>query len=771
MDHIQIIQNKKVTRTIEVKIGDLTIGRDSNNDIVLMDTKVSRQHARLSYDGIQYLITDLHSTNGTFLDETQLLADVPEKWSPNKFVRVGSFFLRLVPEEKTRRHHGAEEVVSSPATNHIKTSALSGRVGIYLPQPELRVDAGSSISTNVVLLNEGSLVDHFRVTVEGVPPEWVSLGSQEVQLMPGIQGKIRLEVSPPRSPQSLAGIHPLKIKVSSQVSPDEFVEGKLVLEITPFYQFTSNLRPQKYRGLKSGNFTIEIRNLGNVETTFELEAADPEDICNFKFRPTPAVIPAGHEGKVSLRIDSKIPFSGEVPKIYTFTITAHPGESPQMTREIRGEWEQAYPSLEMRLQPARKRGVAEGTYQVLLRNQSHEDLTIQLEAGDLEEACSFIFETSQPNVQALQERSVRLVVKPNTALTTQEAITYPFHVTAQLTEAASVQQQVQGEWVQLPPNFDIALNPQKLKGRSQGSYRLNLRNLSASELTFRLHASDEESGCRYNFSAPELRVPDSQEKSCEFTVQPKKRLKGEETKIHHFTITAQPVVAPALSKGVEGEWEQIPGMLIGKTSILRYLLALLMVLLGWGLALRPFLIFPEVLFCWECYFDMAFQLGVQNVWDIDLIPPLIGAILTGFIGGAITGIALKIGEPSLSLKNIISITLGWLAAAVIAFLIPLLIASMDIMIMESLSGWLVNNLLFSLIGGFFTARALQKTELSINTGYAILLILGWMLAWFTVFLALNSGMIENPFSLGAIFGLVGGGITILTIYRLRSQMA
>jgi len=770
MDHIQIIQNKKVTRTIEVKIGDLTIGRDPNNDIVLIDTKVSRQHARLSYDGIQYLITDLHSTNGTFLDEIQLLPGVPENWIANKFVRVGGFFLRVVPEEKTQRHPGAEEVVSSPTTNRIKTSALSGRVGIYLPQPELRVEAGSSISTNVVLLNEGPLVDHFRITVEGVPPEWVSLPSQEVQLMPGIQGKIRLEVSPPRSPKSLAGIHPLKIKVSSQVSPDEFVEGKLVLEIAPFYQFTTNLRPQKYRGLKSGNFTIEIRNLGNAETTFELEAADPEDVCNFKFSPTPAVIPAGREGKVSLRIDSKIPFSGEVPKIHTFTITAHTVVSPEMTQDIRGEWEQANPSFEMRLQPARKRGVSESTYQVLLRNQSHEDLTVQLEAGDLEEACSFIFETSQPNVQALQERSVRLVVKPNTTLTTQEAITYPFRVTAQLVEAASIQRQVQGEWVQLPPNFDIALNPQKLRGRSRGSYRLNLRNLSKSELTFRLRASDDENGCQYTFSTPELRVPGSQERSCKFTVQPKKRLKGEETKTHHFSITAQPVVAPILSKGVEGEWEQIPGILIGKTSILRYLLAGLIFMVGWGLALRPFLLFPEELFCWECYFDMAFQMGVQIEWGIDLILPLISAILTGFIGGAITSIALKIGEPSLQLKNMISITLGWLAAAVIAFIIQILIATLGIMIIESLFGWLVNNMLFSLIGGFFTARALQKTELSINAGYAILLTLGWMLAWFMVFLALSSGMIENPFSLGVIFGLIGGSITMLIIWWLRSQM-
>ena len=46
----------------------LTIGRESNTDIVLDDPRVSRQHARLSYRQQQIWLTDLRSSNGTFVN-------------------------------------------------------------------------------------------------------------------------------------------------------------------------------------------------------------------------------------------------------------------------------------------------------------------------------------------------------------------------------------------------------------------------------------------------------------------------------------------------------------------------------------------------------------------------------------------------------------------------------------------------------------------------------------------------------------------------------
>ena len=51
----------------------ITIGRDPASDYVLDDIAVSAQHARLSYRQGQWWLEDLHSTNGTFLNQQPVL--------------------------------------------------------------------------------------------------------------------------------------------------------------------------------------------------------------------------------------------------------------------------------------------------------------------------------------------------------------------------------------------------------------------------------------------------------------------------------------------------------------------------------------------------------------------------------------------------------------------------------------------------------------------------------------------------------------------------
>jgi len=46
----------------------ITIGRVQSNDIILNDADVSRQHFSLTWDGQQYVVKDLGSTNGTFVN-------------------------------------------------------------------------------------------------------------------------------------------------------------------------------------------------------------------------------------------------------------------------------------------------------------------------------------------------------------------------------------------------------------------------------------------------------------------------------------------------------------------------------------------------------------------------------------------------------------------------------------------------------------------------------------------------------------------------------
>lgn len=50
----------------------LTVGRGLNNDVILEDTRVSRNHAQIRYRARRFWITDLGSTNGTFVNGEQV---------------------------------------------------------------------------------------------------------------------------------------------------------------------------------------------------------------------------------------------------------------------------------------------------------------------------------------------------------------------------------------------------------------------------------------------------------------------------------------------------------------------------------------------------------------------------------------------------------------------------------------------------------------------------------------------------------------------------
>jgi hypothetical protein len=54
----------------------LVIGRDVTSNIAIADAEVSRKHARLTFQGGKYVIEDLGSTNGTFVNGQRLSGPV-----------------------------------------------------------------------------------------------------------------------------------------------------------------------------------------------------------------------------------------------------------------------------------------------------------------------------------------------------------------------------------------------------------------------------------------------------------------------------------------------------------------------------------------------------------------------------------------------------------------------------------------------------------------------------------------------------------------------
>ena len=74
-------------RRLDLRGGSLVIGRDPTNDIVLDDIEVSRKHARLIAQSGGYVIEDMGSTNGTYVDEERIRAIMP--LAPGTRVRLG----------------------------------------------------------------------------------------------------------------------------------------------------------------------------------------------------------------------------------------------------------------------------------------------------------------------------------------------------------------------------------------------------------------------------------------------------------------------------------------------------------------------------------------------------------------------------------------------------------------------------------------------------------------------------------------------------------
>lgn len=69
---------------------DITmLGRTPDNQVVVNDNKASSRHAEIRLQGQEYSITDLGSTNGTFVNERQLSPNMPRPLRPSDRVRIG----------------------------------------------------------------------------------------------------------------------------------------------------------------------------------------------------------------------------------------------------------------------------------------------------------------------------------------------------------------------------------------------------------------------------------------------------------------------------------------------------------------------------------------------------------------------------------------------------------------------------------------------------------------------------------------------------------
>ena len=88
------------------------LGRDASNTIQLHDTEVSRHHAEIRRVDDDYAISDLNSSNGTFVNGQRIRQ---QHLASGDQIQVGStLMLYTGPAEETRRRPGRHRSASAP---------------------------------------------------------------------------------------------------------------------------------------------------------------------------------------------------------------------------------------------------------------------------------------------------------------------------------------------------------------------------------------------------------------------------------------------------------------------------------------------------------------------------------------------------------------------------------------------------------------------------------------------------------------------------------
>lgn len=84
---LSVQQGPMAGKIFPLKKPEITIGRVAGNDIIIPHPQVSRSHARLSWDGQNFILQDLGSTNGTFVNGVRITDPTPLQ--PGDVINLG----------------------------------------------------------------------------------------------------------------------------------------------------------------------------------------------------------------------------------------------------------------------------------------------------------------------------------------------------------------------------------------------------------------------------------------------------------------------------------------------------------------------------------------------------------------------------------------------------------------------------------------------------------------------------------------------------------
>lgn len=319
------------TTEVALAQAQITLGRDSDNDIVLPAEGVSRYHARLQATTTGWSIVDLGGVNGTRINGERIQVGRTVAIYPDDTIQVGPYQLTLVPPLDVSPHEVvpvAERTTPAPQVR-IPESPLA----LFLARDRVTVGPGEEAEFHIEVANRGPVADRVTIDVEGLPEGWVQAPMEFIPIPAGQTVPLTITLRPPRHSTTPAGRQRFRLRLRSQQYPDAAPTVSASLMLGALESFEAGLDPQQLR--LPGLLQVHVRNTGNAAAIFSIVGQDPENKLRFHGEQGRVRLEPQQRATIELELEARDqrPFSATEAYPFAIEITSRSGARQLLSAE------------------------------------------------------------------------------------------------------------------------------------------------------------------------------------------------------------------------------------------------------------------------------------------------------------------------------------------------------------------------------------------------------------------------------------------------------
>jgi hypothetical protein len=186
------------------------------------------------------------------------------------------------------------------------------------------VTPGLVAVATIAIVNDGSVVESYTVTVLGQCAAWTTLAPQTVSVYPGETGSVTVTISPPRKPAPPAGQLPFAVRVLPTEHPESATVPEAVVVVAALTETVAEVVPRMSTGTMRPNVRLGIENRGNrLQRVLIATKPQTDGITTAPAQPEVQLEPGGMTF-VDLDIRAVKRLWRGTPMIHPYSVTVEP---------------------------------------------------------------------------------------------------------------------------------------------------------------------------------------------------------------------------------------------------------------------------------------------------------------------------------------------------------------------------------------------------------------------------------------------------------------